>query len=337
MSATRTIVRRSLLGLGVIVAVPVLFVGLNLAILLATDDGSPVSHWKSAQAQERFEAAYAEAMQLLPEPSRTDDVATEFGTVRAYRFDRPDADESYRAQDPLVLLPGHSAPVPMWLGNIPHYLPDRPVIAIDLLGQPGLSVPTRPVTTEAEQAAWLDQTLAGLGVERAHLVGVSFGGWTAVNHALHHPDRVATLSLLDPAFVFADPKLGFMLAAMLTAFPLMPAVYTDWFMAHTAGGVPIDPDLPEAKLIGAGIDDYQVIEPTPRRFTDDELRRIEAPVLVVLGGRSPLHDSAAALENARRLFPESEASIKPDGSHAVHGEYADELDAQILAFARQHE
>ncbi|WP_051215537.1 alpha/beta fold hydrolase [Granulicoccus phenolivorans] len=336
MSATRTIVRRSLLGLGVIVAVPVLFTGLNVAILLATDDRIPVSHWKSAESRSRFEATYAETMRLLPEPSLTRDVMTDFGTVRAYRFDRPDADEAYRAQDPLVLLPGHSAPVPMWLGNIPHYLPDRPVIAIDLLGQPGLSVPTRPVTTEAEQAAWLDQTLAGLGVERAHLVGVSFGGWTAVNYALHDPARVATLSLLEPAFVFADPKPGFMLAAMLTAFPLLPAAYTDWFMAYTAGGAPIDPDLPEAKLIGAGIDDYQVVEPTPRRFTDAELLRIEAPMLVVFGGRSPLHDSAAALANARRLFPEAEARIKPEGSHAVHGEYADELDARILAFARRH-
>ncbi len=55
MSATRTIVRRSLLGLGVIVAVPVLFTGLNVAILLATDDRIPVSHWKSAESRSRFE------------------------------------------------------------------------------------------------------------------------------------------------------------------------------------------------------------------------------------------------------------------------------------------
>lgn len=51
-----------------------------------------------------------------------------------------------------------------------------------------------------------------LGVDRAHVVGLSMGGMVAQQLVLDHPDRVCTLSLLD---TFSDPgPLGDGLAAM---------------------------------------------------------------------------------------------------------------------------
>jgi pimeloyl-ACP methyl ester carboxylesterase len=41
--------------------------------------------------------------------------------------------------------------------------------------------------------------LGKLSDRPAHLVGFSYGGWVAMNQAIHAPGRVASITLLDPA------------------------------------------------------------------------------------------------------------------------------------------
>lgn len=325
--------RRLARAAAVTIALPLAFVAVNVALIW---DDAPVSHWKSPEAQARFERAYDTAMTHLPSPSTTLDIPTDFGTVRAYRFEPPtSAAGGDRA--PLVLLPGHSAPTPMWLSNLEGLAAARPVIAIDLLGQPGRSVPNRPVTDAADQAAWLEQTLEGLGESRVHLLGVSFGGWTAMNYVRHHPRRVASVSLLDPVFVFAPIRARTIVAAGLTLFPLMPSAYTDWFLSWTAGGAPIDDDTVEASIIGAGMAEYTVVEPTPAQFSEAELRAIRVPVLAVMAGRSVMHDAQAAVRTGRATVPEIDMRLEPDASHAINGELADSMNGAVLAFAARHD
>lgn len=315
-----------------LVALVVAFVGVNIALMWG--DAS-MSHFRSAEDEERFRQVYDETMALMPEPVETYDIETGFGTVRAYRFEKADADEAYRALEPLVLLPGHSAPTPMWQGTATDLAEGRPVISIDLLGQAGLSVPTAPVADSADQALWLEQTLAGIGADRVHLVGLSFGGWTAMNYTARHPDRVASVSLFDPVFVFSFVSIKAMIAAMLTEFPLMPDAYTEWFTLWTAGGADAG-DSAEARIIGAAMETYSVVEPTPEQLTEEQLRGIEVHVQVFVGGESVMHDADAVAETAEATLRHGTVVLKPDASHAIHGEYAEELNARILEFADAH-
>jgi pimeloyl-ACP methyl ester carboxylesterase len=143
--------------------------------------------------------AYQTGMAGLPPFSALVDVPTSFGTVRAYRFDGPAENSS----TPVVLLPGRNASTPMWRANLPGVLEGRTAYCVDLLGEAGLSVQEKPITGPDHQAQWLDETLAGLGLDAAHLMGVSIGGWTATNYAVRRQGRVASLVLLDPAMTFA--------------------------------------------------------------------------------------------------------------------------------------
>src|SRR5215469_9268527 len=54
------------------------------------------------------------------------------------------------------------------------------LFAIDMIGEPGLSVPSRPPLASEAYALWLDDVMSGLGLERASLVGISLGGWLAL-------------------------------------------------------------------------------------------------------------------------------------------------------------
>ncbi len=75
------------------------------------------------------------------------------------------------------------------------------VIAYDARGH-GRSdaAPDRAAYGYADLAADLAAILDAAGVERAVLAGASMGAHTAVRFALEHPERVAALALITPAF-----------------------------------------------------------------------------------------------------------------------------------------
>ncbi|UVK41863.1 acetoin dehydrogenase dihydrolipoyllysine-residue acetyltransferase subunit [Mesorhizobium sp. AR07] len=74
---------------------------------------------------------------------------------------------------------------------------DRAVYAIDL---PGHGESTKEIRTGdlAELAETVVQAMDALGLERVHLVGHSLGAGTALQLALTHPGRVASLALIAP-------------------------------------------------------------------------------------------------------------------------------------------
>ncbi|QJY49620.1 alpha/beta fold hydrolase [Pseudonocardia broussonetiae] len=98
--------------------------------------------------------------------------------------------------DPVVLLHGWPQTWYCWRHLIPLLAPHHRVIAPDLRG---LGESTGP-------ARYDKRTLAGdvlrlvreeLGIDRFHLVGHDWGGVTAFSLAAHHPDALATLTVVD--------------------------------------------------------------------------------------------------------------------------------------------
>src|SRR5699024_12159371 len=90
----------------------------------------------------------------------------------------------------------------------------RPVYTIYLLGEPGMSKQSVPIKNQKDQARWLAEVIYGLGLEKVHLIGVSIGGWTAMNLVRYYPKNIASVSLLDPVFVFAPISLKMIIASI---------------------------------------------------------------------------------------------------------------------------
>jgi pimeloyl-ACP methyl ester carboxylesterase len=283
-----------------------------------------VGHFKSGRARAHFLSAYDVAMAQLP-PSEQIDVPTSFGAVRAYRFAGPSAGPA------VVLLPGRNASTPMWQVNIPALLEHRTVVGIDLLGEAGMSVQDKPITGPDDEAQWLDDTLTGLGLDRAHLMGVSIGGWTAVNYAVRRPGRATSLTLLDPVLTFAPIPAKALLVSAGLFLPVPDSVRRRVF-SWIAGGADVDDSLAEATLISAGSNDYVLRKAMPKLFTDDQLRSLDLPVLALIAGRSVMLDAALAAARARNLLPRGQVELWPEASHAINGEYPAEIAETAAAF-----
>ncbi|MGN9776068.1 alpha/beta fold hydrolase [Micromonospora sp. H33] len=96
---------------------------------------------------------------------------------------------------PVVLLHAGIADRRMWREQVDALASRHRVIALDLRGYGESGLPPAPFANHDDLAG----LLAALGIERAALVGCSFGGAVAIDTALAHPHRVTALALLGAA------------------------------------------------------------------------------------------------------------------------------------------
>lgn len=96
--------------------------------------------------------------------------------------------------EPLLLIPYLAADHACYAFQLPAYTEHFRCISVDLPGSGESDKPAGPYSTEgyADQLAGF---LGAIGVERAHVAGVSLGAAVATHLAARHPERVRSLSL----------------------------------------------------------------------------------------------------------------------------------------------
>ena len=286
----------------------------------------PVGEFRNQQARDRFQTVYQDLSdRLWPASSVDTDVVTSFGTTRVHRLGAGD-------ETPFVLLPGSGGPALMWYAYVGRLAAARTVIAIDPVGEPGPSVQTRAIDSGDEWSRWLDEVLAALGVGRAHLVGTSYGGWIALWHALRSPQATASLTLFDPGgFGKVSGKfLLWIIAGGLAAFMPRPVRHA---LARLLRNEALRED-DAMRLVKAtfGFRRRHIL-PTP--LTDDDLERITAPTLMIVGGHSQLYDARQVADRVTARMPHAIVDIVPEASHDVVLWRPDELADRVVAFAAQ--
>lgn len=316
----------------VIIIVGISFVVLTIIGLLFRDDDK-LGGFITDEGEREFAQAYDTAMKDLPNPTKEFWVETEFGKVKVYKF----SEEGTESKIPLLLLPGKSAPTPMWEPNLKDLMEDRPIYTIDLLGEPGLSVQTKSIVTANDQAVWLNNVIEHLPEETIHLAGLSFGGWNAVNVTLYESTKIASLSLIDPVYVFGPIPLKMILASIPASIPAIPQSIREKMLSYIAGGVETDGSEPISKLIETSMRTYKSKLPLPEKITEEHLKELKMPVLGILAEDSTMHHSQESmdvgLENLQH--PLSHMVMFSNASHAINGEYPEELAKNIVDFLHE--
>jgi len=95
---------------------------------------------------------------------------------------------------PLLLIPYLAADHACYAFQLPAYTEHLSCIAVDLPGSGESDKPPGPYSTET-YADQLSAFLGAIGIERAHVAGVSLGAAVAMHLAARHPERVRSLSL----------------------------------------------------------------------------------------------------------------------------------------------
>ncbi len=269
--------------------------------------------WDSPAGQQAVQERYQAFLSHWPVPSQQLQIPTRQGETFAVACGPPQA-------PPVVLLHGAGANVVMWMGDAAAWSSTRRVYAVDVIGEPGLSAPSRPPLASGAYAGWLDDVLDGLGAGRAALVGVSLGGWLALDYAIRRPARVERLAVLAPGGV-GRQKYGAVAASLV----LMPLGDRGRSLALrlALGPVPAA-GTPAARAFA----DYTLLiqqHYRPRRdrlpvFTDDQLRALTMPLLAIAGARDGLLDSRQTTRRLRRLLPDADVTLLPGSGHLLLGQ-----------------
>jgi len=97
---------------------------------------------------------------------------------------------------PIVFLHGVGSDKSVWRPQLEHFGQERRTIAFDYPGY-GDSDPAPAGTTRDDFAAAILDAMTELGIERAHICGLSLGGVVAIAIHAAAPDRCASLILAD--------------------------------------------------------------------------------------------------------------------------------------------
>lgn len=282
-----------------------------------------IGEFSSVAARERFLTAYKQSFDVLwPLPVERERVTTSFGTAVAYRSGPAEG-------IPVVLVPGSAGNALAWYRYVAALGRDHPVIALDPIGEPGESTQTRPIRDGDDVAADLEETLAALGVERAHLVGMSYGGWTILRHEVRFPGRAASLTLLDPGgFGRLGAKFWWWLISGALA-GLMPRPIRYRLSYPVRNATLRDDDL--IRLLPLMMR-FRRRLPVPDQVTDAELATLAVPTMVLMGEHSSLYSPAEVAERLRRVMPAARTEIVPGASHDLPAHSPDLVADRISGF-----
>nr|WP_296773982.1 alpha/beta fold hydrolase [Rhodococcus sp. (in: high G+C Gram-positive bacteria)] len=226
---------------------------------------------------------------------------------------------------PLVLLHGSGANAATWSADIASWATRFRVYAVDLLGEAGGSDPVRLPLDSDDIASWLDDVLDGLHIDEASFVGMSLGGWTALDYAVRRPSRVTRLSLLCPGGI-GRQTMGWLPKVMLLK------MFGTRGRRRTVSLVTGLDDARHSSILDEVVLVFEHFRPRTEKlpiFSDDDLRGLPMPVQLIVGDRDAMMDSAETARRVSALVPSSVVTVLPDTGHAILGQTAAVLEFSV--------
>ncbi len=222
---------------------------------------------------------------------------------------------------PLILLHGAQSNAASWMFDAAAWSSRFRTYAIDMIGDAGFSAPSRPPLASDAHALWLDDVLTGLGVTRAGFVGLSLGGWLALDYATRRPGRVERLALICPAGIGRQKNFLLKAAPLMLLGPWGVRKMREMVFGAAPKALPeaVRPLVELMGLIGREFRPRVVKIPV---IPDADLKALNIPLLAIVGGKDVLIHSGETRERLGRLAPRAEVVFLPEGRHFLPGQTA---------------
>ena len=252
--------------------------------------------------------------------------------------------EEQGSGEPLLLIMGFTVSLIGWHWNIPAFAQNFRTIAFDNRGVGRSDKPDVPYS----MAMFADDTvgvLDALGIERAHVFGISMGGMIAQEFTLRYPQRVKTLSLGctscggQNTVLSQDPDVLNMLGNIASvdvqqaALIMTKVAVTPWFLQKR-----ID--------ILLELNQLSAQHPTPKHGmvrqmeaisghdTYERLPQITVPTLVITGKEDGLVPPENSITLSQRI-PNADLAILSNASHLFNIELPETTVEMVSGFIQR--
>jgi len=197
----------------------------------------------------------------------------------------------------------------------------------------------------------LASLIGGLGLQRSHIVGSSFGAYVALVLTAKHPELVRSLTLGEPPLL---PWLEGTQEGMLLMEAFLTKVWEPTKNAFQRGDTEEGVRTFINGVSGQGAFDNlptsiraSMMENAPEmkaevlspgyfpKFACNDAKKIKTPTLLLTGEISPPM-FRYIIKELRRCMPEAECIVIPKSSHMMQSANPGAYNAQVLSFLSRH-
>jgi pimeloyl-ACP methyl ester carboxylesterase len=284
------------------------------------------SIFRSPDTQAQYNAAYQAMLQRWPVPFEELYIPTQFGDTHVIVSGSVDS-------PPLILFHSAGSGAVQWFNNIGPLSQHFRTYVVDVIGEVNKSLTTRKLYQRQQFVDWMAELFDGLHIDRSNLVGNSFGGMLAFLAALYIPERVNKVVLISPASTFAPIwawvfhiaypyKIGYLLKSkpvILSGFNWLwqgyprDEVYQHYTELSKTSGFPSNQFMPPV-------------------FSDEELRKIQVPMLLLIGDHEVIYKPERVIRRATQLVAGLKAEIIPNANHNAQVTAPELINKKILNF-----
>ena len=256
--------------------------------------------------------------------------------------------------DPVIFVHGTLDDYRLWQMQMDTFARNHRVIAYSRR----YAYPNRQVSNDAVDyspsihAKDLAEFIKSLNLGPVHLVGHSYGAYTALLTTMEHPELVKTVMLGEPPVMPLLQNVpggdtitsNFMSASISPAADAFRSGNNEKGVSVFIGGVTGDSSFfskmpPEAQsMIMSNVLELRGIALTTNVFppvTCDDLKKIKTPVLIMTGEKTLLLFSAIN-EELSKCLTNKEKVILPNATHGLEMENPVDFNKIVLAFIDKH-
>ncbi len=237
---------------------------------------------------------------------------------------------------PVTFIHGLGGDHSMWVHQVPAFCARFPTISIDLRGHGESTRPDGDFSV-ADMALDVVRLLRALGVERAHLVGLSLGGMVVQQFALDYPLATASLVLAD---TFCGTPAGFenVMHEALRFIEENDMATVAQARITNAFSNSVDPVVRDYLIDRVARNDKVAYVRAARAgfgfSVCDRLGEISAPTLVVVGDQDRVTPPALSEDIATRI-PNARLVRVAGAGHISNMERPQEFNRTVLDFLTQ--
>ena len=264
--------------------------------------------FQTKKEKNAYITSYNKALKLWDVPYTEEDIKTSFGTAHVIMA-------GSKNEKPMVLLHGMDASSTMWYPNIKALAKNHRVYAIDFMMEPGKSTLSAKPLSPEEIITLYNEIFNHYKLKNFDIVAASRGGWIATLLATQRKNSIDKIVLLSPAqtFKFIDKVGKTSSALMLKLFPSEKKFgkTLETFSTHPEKISPVyKRQFYLANKYAKSNSSMLKMHP----FSDDELKMIDNPVLVIIGDQDVIN-AEDSLERAQKYLSHNKTKTIKDAGH----------------------
>ncbi|MBX5453793.1 MAG: alpha/beta hydrolase [Acidobacteriia bacterium] len=250
---------------------------------------------------------------------------------------------------PLIFVHEFAGDLTSWEQQLRHFGQRYRAIAFNARGYPPSDVPELPAHySQARAADDIAAVLNGLGIAKAHIAGLSMGGFATLHFGFRHPDRALSLCVggcgygADPETRAQFQREAELIAQFITANG-MAAFAEKYAYGPTRvqlqnkdprGFAEFKANLAKHSALGSANTQLSIQRQRPSLYDlTEEMRRLSVPTLIIHGDEDwPCLKPGLLM---KRTIPSAALAVMPNCGHAINLEAPDEYNRILGAFLAQ--